>query len=470
MASRDASPDNDTGGEVVLGWLHVWDLEPDEESLQGQQPSHKKVQSREPEWQPKFCELFCDERTLTFRDSEHDEVGGEVGVVNKGDDDEEEEELSKEREGEIDDSATSAPETKESTPVGCQSPDDTESKPIPTLDVASIILENPEESESISEKTRRSESISEKTRRSESISEKTRRSESTPAKRDLNYPKSKPPSSSSSVSSHCPKYEVRRSNSVPNAPQYTEIEHVARTHRLRRKISLTDKPPVKPVEKPERKSPIQRALGSAASRVNSTLKTASRKLEKQLENQEIRGQRAREVSVHSSQDSVSETSLDFADNPNLELFLPVTDGPSSLVNFAEDSESGISSPSQDTKNITSGLIIPSVSGNPDPNNPTLRNLRIVPPIIISAASVAATCVKLVRVRTRLDGGRDHFDTRWGYKARRRAAARRAALEKERQEREEREEREKREDKELKELGVKEGVKQEECIISEDGEY
>ena len=274
------------------------------------------------------------------------------------------------------------------------------------------------------------------------MAEKTHRSEPTPAKREVSYSKSKPPPAT------CHKYEVRRSNSVPNAPS-TDVEQVTRTLRLRRKISLTDKPSSKFTEKPEKKP--QRA---SATRVNSTLKNASRKLEKQLENQEIRGLRAKKAAPPPpALDQVNETSPDFTDNPKLELFLPVTEDFSS-VDGAQDSESGISSPSQD---IASG--IPSGPGNPDPPRAP-HHLRTVPPIIISAASVAATCVKLVRVRTRLDGGKDHFETRWGYKARRRAAARRAALEKERQEREQREQRE----------GAREDSQQEDSIVSEDGKY
>ena len=50
---------------------HSSDLPPDEE---GQQLCSKKGYHLQPDWQPKFCELFCDERTLVFRDSEHDDV------------------------------------------------------------------------------------------------------------------------------------------------------------------------------------------------------------------------------------------------------------------------------------------------------------------------------------------------------------------------------------------------------------
>ena len=314
-----------------------------------------------------------------------------------------------------DDSTGSAGGTRESTPVGCQSPLESENTTPTGLATTEIIVEKPEESHEDDAQT----------------------SENAPVKGDTLSGKSMLSAGRGS------KAEVRRSNSVPNAP-ITDIDHVTRSLRLRRKISLTDNKSVPKVfEKSEKK--LQR---SAAKRMNSALKSATRKLGYQFLEKPSRVESdSPDVSAPLLEDSPT-SPPDITDNPQIEFFLPSTED-STSQNDVQVTESKISSPSQEAASgIPAGA-----AGNPSGNPDTVpQHLRLVPPIIISAASVAATCVRLVRVRTRLDGGRDHFDTRWGYKARRRAAARRAALEKERQEREEREK-------------EKDG---EDSVISEDG--
>ncbi|GFO49030.1 hypothetical protein PoB_007553500 [Plakobranchus ocellatus] len=375
MATSGESPETADGtGEVVVGWLHVWDVDADQDS---QQETHKGEQPRKPDWQPRFCELFCDERSLVFRDAEQEEASDDRDKPTS-----ETIELT-------DDLCTSSNGSGSTTP--------TEHQKITT----SIILEHLEENE---------QAASEENRQTGHLE---------PAPNDSKDGKS------------YPKVEVRRSNSVPNAPE-VPVDHSTRSLKLRRKISLTEKPSHRLLDNPEKK--LQKFWPS---KVNFSLTTSPRNVGKSLES-----------TTRSDPESETEKPKATASATAAASFKNGRNG----LHFRETPEDRGRTKSE------SPVLDEVSSGNSSPCQeypPGISSLGTVPPIIISAATVAATCVRLVRIRTRLDGGRDHFDTRWGYKARRRAAARRAAQEKERLEREQREREEKQE---------------ESSFVSEDGKY